>query len=651
MRGYGGVTMVRLANDESRERKIALFFLLSGSSTAGLTRHDIEARLYVDHAIEGRINPERIPAYQGDDETRRRKFERDKDALAQLGIVIDAVTDNNETRYRINPTSYYATNLSFNADERRVIDQALAIAGGTERLQAVFRSAREGMTDSADAMYQTLGLALLNNRVITFKYPGKIKERELQVLRLVVVRGALYVVGYDLAKTEIRGFKLSRMKTVPRIVAVEPPRRNEADMQAASRWQPEPEVAQESVRFTLDVPSAFATLIENRFYCAGVERRDGERAVVDLAFPSLTDARRVLLNWSVDYSFASTKKDGSTVRDEVRAWLKNVNVPVDVDVSTVSFTAAGPVRADMVSLTLAIIAVCIDAGHPLAVSEIGSRVGLDPQVVRAILGTAIESTNPWTDSAKDRNTTLNIEVAENANDENDPLYEVTFRSSTSLTAYSYGDIVALSYYVPQVASMFKDPVIESVRDKLAQYWHGMFDVIEEKTENGAIINASLGRLMTVGYWTESTASASVRRVVPVSVSSHAGHAYVRVYELTETGSQWRTFRLSRITTIHAIDNATFDAPADPDPHWLEGLGAGGQPVTVLVQNSARYLFEVLPGVTWGQTSDGRDVARFSASSRSFLDRLMVEAGAGASIIDGENREAGRELAAQIRKRI
>ena len=70
-----------------------------------------------------------------------------------------------------------------------------------------------------------------------------------------------------------------------------------------------------------------------------------------------------------------------------------------------------------------------------------------------------------------------------------------------------------------------------------------------------------------------------------------------------------------------------------------------------MQSSARYLFEVLPGVTWGQTADGRDVARFSASSRSFLDRLMVEAGAGASVIDGENRDAGRELAAQIRKRI
>jgi hypothetical protein len=70
-----------------------------------------------------------------------------------------------------------------------------------------------------------------------------------------------------------------------------------------------------------------------------------------------------------------------------------------------------------------------------------------------------------------------------------------------------------------------------------------------------------------------------------------------------------------------------------------------------VHPETRWLFETLPGAQWGRSADRVDFVAFHVIDPSFLDRLMLQAGPGAWVVDGPDWavSAGRALAGRIAK--
>jgi hypothetical protein len=80
---------------------------------------------------------------------------------------------------------------------------------------------------------------------------------------------------------------------------------------------------------------------------------------------------------------------------------------------------------------------------------------------------------------------------------------------------------------------------------------------------------------------------------------------------------------------------------------LTRVGDEGEEVVVVVEAANRWLFEPLPGAQWLVLKDGRHAVKFRSSDETFLDYLMVRAGAGAVVATPKFAKAGHDLARRI----
>ena len=168
-----------------------------------------------------------IPGYAGQSwETFKRMFERDKDALREVGIPLEE----RESGYRIPKDRYYLPELDL-ADEELA---ALWLAAGLVRLQdptaartALLKLAGELPPEverarlswlSADLGLAVPGLprafeAVAERRTITFTYRGRSGEqaRTMDPYGLVHRKGTWYLVGRDHDRRENRSFRLDRI--------------------------------------------------------------------------------------------------------------------------------------------------------------------------------------------------------------------------------------------------------------------------------------------------------------------------------------------------------------------------------------------------------------------------------------------------------
>lgn len=159
-----------------------------------------------------------------------RTFERDKDELRQLGIVIQTgPTDPSQDEhdgYRIERKDFELPEIEFTAEERIAIGLAAhawqssigadATAEALQRLRAAGAApdvarlpqilAHIPVTEEAfDGVYQ----ALFSRREVRFDYDGQ--PRRIQPWRLFQRRGQWLVLGWDLDRKAPRRFKLNRI--------------------------------------------------------------------------------------------------------------------------------------------------------------------------------------------------------------------------------------------------------------------------------------------------------------------------------------------------------------------------------------------------------------------------------------------------------
>jgi proteasome accessory factor B len=209
---------------EKSERLLNLYIMLL-AQTRFVSKQDIRRAHYGEYPD----NPRGLEAFE-------KAFERDKEDLRELGVVIevgslDSYFDD-EQGYRISPDASSLPEIRFEADEAAVLgiaarawEQHTLARATTEAMRKLAAQGVEVDASRLDLVPPSLRAeepafdacweATQKRRVITFDYrrPGEeASRRRLQPWGVVRSSGRWYVVGYDLDRQAERVFRLSRVQ-------------------------------------------------------------------------------------------------------------------------------------------------------------------------------------------------------------------------------------------------------------------------------------------------------------------------------------------------------------------------------------------------------------------------------------------------------
>jgi proteasome accessory factor B len=178
---------------------------------------------------------ERMGEWQeGDAQSQRRKFERDKDELRRLGVPIDTVTTGafgGEAAYVIDPARYELPDVSLTVQQMTVLAVAFQLVeGGADQLTFSKVAARAPDPDhlggpesptgitvrAADVeLIAPLATAIVERRVVRFthrKTTGERTAREVEPYALLSRRGTWYLQGFDRTRHDHRMFRTDRIE-------------------------------------------------------------------------------------------------------------------------------------------------------------------------------------------------------------------------------------------------------------------------------------------------------------------------------------------------------------------------------------------------------------------------------------------------------
>ncbi|MEY2569285.1 MAG: proteasome accessory factor [Actinomycetota bacterium] len=187
----------------------------------------VAALLAAERPLEREELHERVPGYSDDDATFRRAFERDKDALREMGIPlelsrVDPTSADSPIGYRIPKEEYYLADPELAPDELAALHVAVTTVRleGSEAAPTLWKlgGTTSAPADTVAALPGSEHLAALfgavaESRTVTFEYRGDV--RTVDPYRLAFRNGFWYLAGYDRDKQGARSFRLDRMATVP----------------------------------------------------------------------------------------------------------------------------------------------------------------------------------------------------------------------------------------------------------------------------------------------------------------------------------------------------------------------------------------------------------------------------------------------------
>ena len=189
----------------------------------------VAALLHAERPLTTEELRNRLPGYAEDHGAFRRAFERDKEALRDLGIpvVVEPVDDAAQpgvVGYRIPKEAYYLQDPGLAPDELAALHLAASAvrlegASGVEALWKLGGEVAEGGPTSAAAVAALPGTAHLApvfaaisaRRRVNFTYRGR--ARQVDPWRLSFRNGHWYLAGHDHAADEERMFRLDRLES------------------------------------------------------------------------------------------------------------------------------------------------------------------------------------------------------------------------------------------------------------------------------------------------------------------------------------------------------------------------------------------------------------------------------------------------------
>lgn len=184
-----------------------------------------------------------IEGYEGSSESKERMFERDKDDLRRIGIVIDVRGVDpgfeDEPGYRIHPDTYSLNLGELNGTEIALLSLAAeawrGAALGEPAQSALVKLRSLGIASDFDALpnlspklnvsspnFVPLTRAIADRVTITFKYFSAQLHEEIRTVNpfgLGSRHGNWYLVAFDNDRTDIRTFRLDRIASLVELVS------------------------------------------------------------------------------------------------------------------------------------------------------------------------------------------------------------------------------------------------------------------------------------------------------------------------------------------------------------------------------------------------------------------------------------------------
>lgn len=172
-----------------------------------------------------------VSGYSGSPESMDRMFERDKDDLRQLGIIIEVgsldLLFDDELGYRIRPETFTLNLPHLTPRELAYISLASQMWSNTSLAHSAHNAfARLSLlgVDVADSDelfplspslshidLESIWTAITEKRIATFSYSGK--EREVGILDLFINDGAWYLRVEEISSHALKTFKVSRIES------------------------------------------------------------------------------------------------------------------------------------------------------------------------------------------------------------------------------------------------------------------------------------------------------------------------------------------------------------------------------------------------------------------------------------------------------
>jgi len=647
------MSAIRGGVEQSRERLVALVLLLQRAWRHGaLTQEEIVRELKIDEFPVSSKGPRKVLAYAGNEGAVRQKFERDKARIRELGFEIETVVnDDSSVGYRIDPSSGYAPLIYFSPAEERVVKMALRFTGfGATGVFSVFNEAPASDSSLAASTYFTPVLRALNlHRALIFDYRSKVeKPRLVEPLLVSVFGSSTYLIARTKGTEEIKGYRFSRMTSMP-VVLADIFEVDDETLEIARSWRPEFSKSPAPIDVVVTTNENYAELITRQYPMALAANQKDGRVEVGISFENPSSALQFVLDSADRVRLVAPK----ALKTELREWLKGVNRGQGVEPASLSFE--GPATNDVLGQTLQLLHAVYLSENGLRISELATRFSLEPDHVRLIMDRLV-SLQPMFESS-DSPGLFPAHVIKDCDDwddeaNDDSIYRADFsdlgEDEVEPSPFMWRDLFELNVALREASRVYTDAAIFSAIEKIEAATSSFVQVDLTTNEElvGAVNNAvQQGLQMKIQYTPGVAEQSQTRTIEPKELKVLNGHTYVRAFCVTRDA--WRTFRVDRINAILALSPVTEQRPADTAANWLTQVGEEGDEVVVVIESRLRWLFEPLPNAQWAETTDGRHAVRFRISDSAFLDHLMLRAGAGAVVVTPKYAKAGHELASRI----
>ena len=647
------MSSIRGGVEQSRERLIALVLLLQRAWIYGpLTQEEIVRELRIDEFPVSAKGPRKILAYEGNDGAVRQKFERDKARIRGLGFEIETVAgDDGPVGYRIDPSSGYAPLIYFSPEEERVVRLALRFCGfGESGAFSVFNEVPASDGGLEASMYYTPVMRALNlRRALAFDYQsGANKPRMVEPLLIDVFNGVSYLVARVKGTAEIKGYRVSRMTSMP-VVLPDLCDADEVTLEVARAWRPEFSKSPTPTDVVVTTNENYANLLIRQYPGALAANKKDGRVEVGLSF----DNRRAALRFVLEGADRLRLQSPKSLKVELADWLKGVNRGKTRALEELKFD--GPATNDVLGQTLQLLHAVYVAEDGLRVSELATRFSLDPDHVRFIMDRLV-SLEPMVGST-DGTGAFPAHVMKECDDwddeaNDDSTYRADFsdlpEGADEPSPYMWRDLFELNIALREASRLYSDEAILSAIEKIEAATRSYVQV-EMTTNETLLVDISAAvehhQQIKIVYTPGTAEEASTRSIEPREIKVLNGHTYVRAY--CTSRESWRTFRVDRINAVVATSLATEEREPDHVVNWLTQVGEEGEEVVVIIDSTLRWLFEPLPNAQWLSMDEGRHAVRFRVANELFLDSLMLRAGEGAVVATPKYAKAGHDLARRI----
>ncbi|MGZ4677757.1 MAG: helix-turn-helix transcriptional regulator [Acidimicrobiia bacterium] len=157
--------------------------------------------------------------------------------------------------------------------------------------------------------------------------------------------------------------------------------------------------------------------------------------------------------------------------------------------------------------------------------------------------------------------------------------------------------------------------------------------------------AEAGQRLEVDYWSAGRDALTTRRIDPGPPFFALGEWYTDAYCHLRQGP--RMFRVDRIRAVRPTDE-TFEPSRPTTPGAVYHPRPDDPRVTIELPRGASWVAETAPSESVEDLDDGRQRVVMAVSEPSWLERILVQVGPAATVVDPpEWRDRGRQAAARV----